>query len=97
MALAETPYEFWPSQVDKIIQMHHTLKARNGLMIIGPAGGGKTVARQILQQALVFLPVVRHKEQNDKHIEDFDEKSSSKNTSHLVRVCYVLVFTVCLL
>lgn len=51
-------------------------------MIIGPAGGGKTIARQILQRALVFLPAVQHKEQNERHVEEVDDKGAS----HLVRV-----------
>ena len=56
-------------------------------MLIGPAGGGKTAVRQILQRALVFLPSVQNREQQEKPGEDFDEASSGKSAmTHLVSI-----------
>ena len=78
-------YQSWPPQIDKIIQFHHILQVRYGIMLIGPAGGGKTVAREILQRALVFLPSVQNRDQHEKPVEEVAEAASGKsNMTHLV-------------
>jgi len=38
--------------VEKIVQLYETSLVRHGLMMIGPAGAGKTVATEILMQAI---------------------------------------------
>ena len=61
-------------------------------MLIGPAGGGKTTARKILQRALVFLPSVQHREQHEKHLEDYEDKMSNKSAvTHMVNVYLITV------
>ena len=37
---------------------------RHGIMLVGPTGGGKTVARTILQKALSLLPIYLDREKN---------------------------------
>ena len=40
---------------DKIIQLYDTLQVRHGLMIVGPAGGGKTSNYNVLKEAISRL------------------------------------------
>lgn len=39
---------------------------RHGIMLVGPSGGGKTVARSILNRALSIIPVYVAEKQNEK-------------------------------
>ena len=39
----------------KIIQLYDTLQVRHGLMIVGPAGGGKTMNYTVLKEAITAL------------------------------------------
>jgi len=41
--------------ISKIIQLYDTLQVRHGLMLVGPAGGGKTANYTILKQALSMI------------------------------------------
>lgn len=50
-------HESW---VNKIIQLYETSLVRHGLMMVGPAGGGKTVATSVLIEALTLT--------HDKHL-----------------------------
>lgn len=82
-ALGELSIQYWPKQVDKVIQLHNTLQVRHGVMLVGPAGGGKTTTRQILKRAIVALPTVQAREQQQQQqylgtTEDTDEAGSSK-------------------
>ncbi|MBP5699880.1 MAG: hypothetical protein J6W71_03420, partial [Methanobrevibacter sp.] len=54
---AERKYNLIPSQAfkDKIIQLYDTLQVRHGLMIVGPAGGGKTSNYNVLKEAISRL------------------------------------------
>lgn len=36
-------------------------------MLVGPTGGGKTVARNILQRALSLLPIYTNKDKNKEN------------------------------
>lgn len=54
-------------QIRKISQLYETLLVRHGVMIIGPTGGGKTVAYTVLSKALFYLPIIRrHLEENGR-------------------------------
>ena len=82
-ALGELSIQYWPTQIDKVIQLNSTLQVRHGVMLVGPAGGGKTTTRQILKRALVVLPTIQAREQQHQHIrtgEEPDENGSSKTT-----------------
>jgi dynein heavy chain len=50
-------YNLIPSQAfkDKIIQLYDTLQVRHGLMIVGPAGGGKTSNYNVLKESISRL------------------------------------------
>ena len=41
--------------LDKVIQLYDTTKVRHGLMIVGPAGGGKTCNYKVLARAISSL------------------------------------------
>lgn len=43
----------------KILQLYHIQEIQHGLMMVGPAGTGKTVARQVLLTALERLDDTR--------------------------------------
>ena len=43
------------SFIRKIIQLYDTLQVRHGLMLVGPAGGGKTANYTVLKQALSMI------------------------------------------
>ena len=42
----------------QVKQLHSQVLVRHGVMLVGPTGGGKTAARNILQRALVLLPTL---------------------------------------
>ncbi|KAG5457288.1 MAG: dynein heavy chain, N-terminal region 2-domain-containing protein, partial [Olpidium bornovanus] len=44
-----------PPYVDRIIQLYDTMKVRHGVMLVGPTGGGKTTAYEILSESLTAL------------------------------------------
>ena len=71
-ATRELNYQIWPSQTEKIMQLYDQMLVRHGVMLVGPTGGGKTVARNILQKALTVLPTF--------------EKSEHKQKAHMVIV-----------
>ncbi|XP_072106568.1 dynein axonemal heavy chain 6-like, partial [Mobula birostris] len=56
IATLELGFQSCPSQEEKIIQLYSQILVRHGVMLVGPTCGGKTVARMILQKALVILP-----------------------------------------
>lgn len=58
--------EKWPSQIQKVIQLHSQLLVRHGVMLVGPSGGGKTMVRNILQKALALMPSLA----SDSHVDD---------------------------
>ena len=93
-ALGELSIQYWPTQIDKVIQLNSTLQVRHGVMLVGPAGGGKTTTRQILKRALVVLPTIQAREQQQQQLgpgEEPDETGSSKTAlSYLVRTYLVL-------
>lgn len=43
------------SFLQKIIQLYDTIQVRHGLMLVGPAGGGKTMNYTVLKDALTML------------------------------------------
>ena len=58
MAVRDQGLQLWPNQMEKVKQLHSQLLVRHGVMLVGPTGGGKTAARNILQRALVLLPAI---------------------------------------
>jgi len=50
-------YKLQPVQkfIDKVIQLYDTTQVRHGLMIVGPAGGGKTCNYKVLARAITSL------------------------------------------
>ena len=81
-ALGELSIQYWPTQIDKVIQLNSTLQVRHGVMIVGPAGGGKTTTRQILKRALVVLPTIQAREQQQPlGTGDYPEETGSTKTS----------------
>lgn len=94
-ALGELSIQYWPSQIDKVIQLNSTLQVRHGVMLVGPAGGGKTTTRQILKRALVVLPSIQAREQLEmKGTGDYPEETGSSKTaqSHAVWEFARLIF-----
>lgn len=67
VATRELSYQIWPSQTEKIIQLYDQMLVRHGIMLVGPPGGGKTVARNILQKALSVLPTFTIDKNAEKH------------------------------
>ncbi|EDV29505.1 uncharacterized protein TRIADDRAFT_51924 [Trichoplax adhaerens] len=57
-------------QIRKISQLYETLLVRHGVMIIGPTGGGKSVAYTILAKALFYLPIIRRYLEENGKIDD---------------------------
>lgn len=58
MAIRDLGLQHWPSQIDKVRQLHSQVLVRHGVMLVGPTGGGKTAVRTILQKALILLPML---------------------------------------
>ena len=76
-----------------MIQLNSTLQVRHGVMLVGPAGGGKTTTRQILKRALVVLPTIQAREQQQTvGTGDYPEETESSKTaqSHVVRTSLLL-------
>ena len=89
-ALSELSIQYWPSQIEKVTQLYGTLLVRHGVMLVGPAGGGKTNTRRILKRALQVLPTVAAKFEQ-KAGEDEVETASLKTALafFVSRVCNV--------
>ena len=58
VAIREQGLQSWPSQLEKVKQLHNQILVRHGVMLVGPSGGGKTTIRNVLQRALVLLPTM---------------------------------------
>ena len=56
-ALRDAGYQQLEVQVDKVIQLYETLMTRHTTMIVGPTGGGKTVALNTLARAQTSLNI----------------------------------------
>ena len=52
--VAEAGLVFHPSWITKIVQLHETCLVRHGIMLTGPAGGGKSKILETLQAALTI-------------------------------------------
>ncbi len=62
MSMRDLGLQHWPSQIEKVKQLHSQILVRHGVMLVGPTGGGKTTARSVLQRALVLLPSLQIEE-----------------------------------
>ncbi|XP_074844510.1 dynein axonemal heavy chain 14, partial [Carettochelys insculpta] len=58
VAMQQLCLQPWAPQIEKVLQFYNQILARVGVMLVGPAGGGKTTIRTILEKALVILPTV---------------------------------------
>ena len=58
MSVRDLGYQHWQSQAEKVKQLYNQILVRHGVMMVGPTGGGKTATRNILQRALVLLPML---------------------------------------
>ncbi len=56
-ALREQEYLIIPDQVEKVIQLHETMKTRHTTMVVGPTSGGKTVIIETLAKAQTAMGV----------------------------------------
>lgn len=79
-----------------MIQLYNTLQVRHGVMLVGPAGGGKTTTRQILKRAIIALPTVQARElqQEQQYLgttEDAGEAVSSKTGKPFLVSVHVLL------
>ena len=63
MSVRDQGLQHWPSQMEKVKQLHSQLLVRHGVMLVGPTGGGKSTTRAILQRALVLLPAIMSAEE----------------------------------
>ncbi|OCT79469.1 dynein heavy chain 14, axonemal [Xenopus laevis] len=68
MASNELGLQPWETQVEKVIQFHNQIVARHGVMLVGPAGGGKTTVRRILEKALMYLPSLPAEKNSSQNI-----------------------------
>lgn len=84
MGVKELNYQKWPSQQAKIMQLYDQMLVRHGIMLVGPTGGGKTVARNILQKALQLLPSCTPKKDKDDEKEKDKEKDKQKSHHGIV-------------
>jgi dynein heavy chain, axonemal len=50
-----------PTWVAKIVQLHETCLVRHGIMVVGPAAGGKSKIMETLQTALLKTTGIQHK------------------------------------
>ena len=78
-ATSELNLQQWPSQKAKILQLYDQMLVRHGIMLVGPTGGGKTVARNILQRALQLLPTYLPKRQEEEGEKPCLDKQKSFN------------------
>ncbi|GFO34548.1 dynein heavy chain 1, axonemal, partial [Plakobranchus ocellatus] len=58
MSVRDLSFQHWPHQIEKVKQLYNQIMVRHGVMLVGPTGGGKTSVRNILQKALVLLPMI---------------------------------------
>ena len=54
-AMKEQDYQLIPDQMEKIAQLHETMKTRHTSMVVGPTGGGKTVVLETLAKAQTMM------------------------------------------
>ena len=54
-SLTEGGYVMLPDQVDKVVQLYETMLTRHTTMVVGPAGGGKSVVMDTLARAQTKL------------------------------------------
>ena len=76
MAVRDLGLQYWPQQVEKVRQLYNQVMVRHGVMLVGPTGGGKTTTRNILQRALVLLPMILSDEEK-RRTSKVDKRRSS--------------------
>nr|KAI8735296.1 dynein heavy chain 6; axonemal-like [Biomphalaria glabrata] len=76
MSIREMNLQLWPNQIEKVKQLYSQILVRQGVMLVGPTGGGKTSVRMILQKALILLPMLQP-QASDPSTRDINTKRQS--------------------
>lgn len=80
MSIRDLGLQYWPQQVEKVRQLYNQVMVRHGVMLVGPTGGGKTTTRNILQKALVLLPMILNDEEK-RRASKVDKRRTSQPVS----------------
>ncbi|XP_057306686.1 dynein axonemal heavy chain 6-like [Hydractinia symbiolongicarpus] len=87
IALRELSLQKWPSQIQKVIQFHNTLKIRHGVMLVGPTAGGKTTVRNLLRRALIIQEGgSRNDLDNPKHADEVYKENTTSSVVKMVTI-----------
>ncbi|XP_035825271.1 dynein heavy chain 6, axonemal [Aplysia californica] len=76
MSIRDQSLQHWPNQIDKVKQLYNQIQVRHGVMLVGPTGGGKTTVRNVLQKALVILPMM-----HPQHVDQEQQEAAAKRPS----------------
>ncbi|XP_059157269.1 dynein axonemal heavy chain 6-like [Physella acuta] len=93
MSIRDLSLQPWPNQTEKVKQLYNQIMVRHGVMLVGPTGGGKTSVRNILQKALVLLPMLQAQASDQTH-RDVNTKRQSVFYANKGKKGHVETFTV---
>ena len=87
MAIRDQGLQHWPSQIEKVKQLHSQILVRHGVMLVGPTGGGKTTSRNILQRAMVLMPTLSLEDEDNEEFGMSKGKQSIYIVSDACLIC----------